>query len=47
MKDYLEKNKNAKEQEFINNLVILGKKVSVEAATNKELDDKIKKMSSY
>lgn len=36
-----------KERQFINNLVILGKKVSIEASENAELDKKIKKMSGY
>ena len=36
-----------KEQEYIENLVILGKKVAIEASKNKELEEKIKKLSSY
>jgi len=36
-----------KEQEYIENLVVLGKKISIEASNNKELEEKIKKLSSY
>ena len=36
-----------KEQEYIEKLVILGKKISIEASKDKELEDKIKRMSSY
>ncbi|MBP3707799.1 MAG: hypothetical protein J6J36_04230 [Clostridia bacterium] len=39
--------RNTKEQRFLDNLVILGKKISIEAATNQKLEDRIKKMSSY
>ncbi len=35
------------EQEYIEELVKLGKKVSIEAAKDKELENKIKKLSSY
>ena len=35
------------EQKFIENLVVLGKKVSIEASKDKELEDKIKRLSSY
>lgn len=35
------------EQKYIENLVVLGKKVSIEASKDKELEDKIKKLSSY
>ena len=36
-----------KEQQYIENLVKLGKKISLEAAGDKKLEDKIKKLSSY
>ena len=36
-----------KEQEYIEKLVVLGKKISIEAAKDKKLEDKIKKLSSY
>ncbi len=35
------------EQKYIENLVKLGKQVSIEAAKDKELENKIKKLSSY
>ena len=35
------------EQKLIEKLVVLGKKVSIEASKDKELEDKIKKLSSY
>ena len=35
------------EQKFIENLVVLGKKVSIEASKDKELEERIKKLSSY
>lgn len=44
----MEENKNKKEeQELIENLVVLGKKISLEAAKDKKLEEKIKKLSSY
>ena len=36
-----------KEQEYIEELVKIGKKISIEASENKELEEKIKKLSSY
>lgn len=46
MPKYIMNEKNT-EQKYIENLVILGKKISIEAAQNKELENKIKKLSSY
>ena len=40
-------NTNNEEQEYIEELVKLGKKISIEAANDKNLQDKIKKLSSY
>lgn len=36
-----------KEEQYIKNLVKLGKLISMEAAKNPKLEEKIKKMSSY
>lgn len=36
-----------KEELYIKNLVKLGKAISIEAAKHPELEEKIKKMSSY
>lgn len=36
-----------KEQEYIENLVKLGKKISIEASKDKELENRIKNLSSY
>ncbi len=44
MSEELNKNES---QKYVENLVKLGKMVSMEAAKNKELEDRIKKMSSY
>ena len=41
------KTKKEKEQEYIEELVKIGKKISLEAAEDKKLEDRIKKMSSY
>lgn len=46
MPKYIMNEKNT-EQKYIENLVILGKKISIEVAKNKELENKIKKLSSY
>ena len=46
MPKYIMNEKNT-EQKYIENLVIFGKKISIEAAQNKELENKIKKLSSY
>lgn len=35
------------EQKYIENLVKLGKKISIEASRDKALEEKIKKLSSY
>lgn len=35
------------EQEYIEKLVKLGKTISIEASKDKELEEKIKKLSSY
>lgn len=43
----LEKEKNIEEQKYLENLVILGKKVSIEADKDKELEDRLKRYSSY
>ena len=48
MQKYMEEQNNkAEEQKYIENLVVLGKKISLEASKDKELEDKIKKLSSY
>lgn len=39
--------KKEKEELYIKNLVKLGKMVSIEASKNPELEEKIKKLSSY
>lgn len=39
--------KKENEEKYIKNLVKLGKIISMEAAKNPELEEKIKKMSSY
>lgn len=39
--------KKENEEKYIKNLVKLGKIISIEAAKNPELEEKIKKMSSY
>lgn len=36
-----------KEQEYIEELVKIGKKISLEASRDKMLEEKIKKLSSY
>lgn len=44
----MEENKDFnKEQKYIEELVIMGKKISIEASKDKELENKIKKLSSY
>jgi hypothetical protein len=40
-------NNAAKEQEYIEKLVKLGKTIAIEASRDKELEDKIKRLSSY
>lgn len=40
-------NNVANEQEYIEKLVKLGKTISIEASKDKELEDKIKRLSSY
>lgn len=35
------------EQKFIENLVVYGKEISMAAAKDKSLEDKIKRLSSY
>ena len=42
-----ENNKKDNEEKYIKNLVKLGKIISIEAAKNQKLEEKIKKMSSY
>lgn len=42
-----EKKDFEKEQKYIENLVVLGKKISIQASKDKELEEKIKKLSSY
>ena len=42
-----EKTKKENEEKYIKNLVKLGKLISMEAAKNPELEERIKKMSSY
>lgn len=42
-----ENKKDKKEQEYIEKVVIEGKKISIEASRNKKLEEKIKKLSSY
>lgn len=46
MNEYKEVKKE-NEEKYIRNLVKLGKLISIEAAKNPELEEKIKKMSSY
>ena len=43
----MDENTKKEEQELIEKLVVLGKKVSIEASQDKELEDRIKKLSSY
>lgn len=43
---YVMKDKN-EEQKYIESLVTLGKKIALEASQDKELENKIKKNSSY
>lgn len=43
---YIMKDKN-EEQKYIESLVTLGKKIALEASQDKELENKIKKNSSY
>lgn len=40
-------NNSTNEQEYIERLVKLGKAISIEASKDKELEDKIKRLSSY
>lgn len=42
-----EEEKKKKEDIYIRNLVKLGKVISIEAAKNPKLEERIKKMSSY
>ncbi len=42
-----EEEKKKREEVYIKNLVKLGKVISIEAAKNPKLEEKIKKMSSY
>ena len=42
-----EKKELNKEQQYIEELVKLGKKISIEASNDKKLENKIKKLSSY
>lgn len=42
-----ENKKLNEEQQYIEKLVILGKKISIEASKDKKIEDKIKKLSSY
>ena len=35
------------EQKYIEELVVLGKKIAIEASEDQELENKIKKLSSY
>lgn len=46
MNEYKEVKKE-NEEKYIRNLVKLGKLISIEVAKNPELEEKIKKMSSY
>lgn len=46
MKDN-EKKVKENEEKYINNLVKIGKMISIEASKNPKLEEKIKKMSSY
>ena len=46
MNEYKEVKKE-NEEKYIRNLVKLGKIISIEADKNQELEEKIKKMSSY
>ena len=39
--------KKDNEEKYINNLVKIGKMISIEASKNQKLEEKIKKMSSY
>lgn len=43
----MDKTKKNKEEEYIKNLVKLGKVISIEASKNPKLEEKIKKLSSY
>ena len=40
-------NNSTNEQEYIERLVKLGKTISIEASKDKELEDKIKRLSCY
>lgn len=42
-----ENEKKQKEEKYLDNLVKLGKMISIEASKNPKLEEKIKKMSSY
>ena len=42
-----EKKVKENEEKYINNLVKIGKMISIEASKNQKLEEKIKKMSSY
>ena len=42
-----EEEKKKREEVYIKNLVKLGKAISIEAAKNPKLEEKIKKMSNY
>ncbi len=37
----------SEDQKFIEELVVIGKKISLEASKDKELENKIKRISSY
>lgn len=37
----------SEDQKFIEELVVIGKKISLEASRDKELENKIKRISSY
>lgn len=39
--------KKSDDQKFIEELVVIGKKISLEALRDKELENKIKRISSY
>lgn len=43
----MDENKKMEEQKFIENLIVLGKTVSIEASKDKGLEDKLKRLSSY
>lgn len=43
----MDETKKNKEEEYIKNLVKLGKAISIEASKNPKLEERIKKLSSY